>query len=212
MPADEFTIRAIGLGVLLPTGASAAVVGLLVRCWPRLAALGGPVALAAGVWAGVFTLDLAPLTPSGPGWEWLPHLAILALPAGWAVARSRRLLVLPVGVITAVVSVAMIVPKWPPLTRENVAWTLALGEMALVLAVVLVRVVPLLPKTAVVAAMILVMTTISLVLFAAGNARFAQTTGVVTAALGGAALVVTFIRQDVAETIVRGLIPGLVPS
>src|SRR5204863_5196963 len=106
------------------------------------------------------------------------------------------------------VSVAAVVPKWPPLTRESVAWTLALGETALVVAVVLVKVVPLLPKTAVVAAMILVMTVTSFILFAGGNARFAQTTGVVAAALGGAAFVVTFVRQDVAETIVRGLVPG----
>src|SRR5713226_2278532 len=102
MPVDDLAIRAIGLGVLLPAFVSAAVViafAFLGPRWQGAGALGGPLALAAAMWAGYFTLELGPFTPAGTGWEWLPHLAVLALPAGGVVARSRpRVFTLPFGV------------------------------------------------------------------------------------------------------------------
>lgn len=208
----EFEIRAIGLGALLPAAVGTAVVAacaILGRDWRGLVTLGGPLALAAGIWVGFFALALGPFVPPRTGWQGLPHLAVLVVPAGWAVAYSRRRVVLfATGVVSAFIAIAPIVPNWPPLSRESIGWTLALGEWILVVALVLIDVIPPLPKSATVAAMIGMVTTASLVLFVGGNARFAQTAGIVAAALGGAALVVAVIRQDVGETIVRGLVPG----
>src|SRR5258708_31950398 len=125
MPMGEFEIRAIGLGVLLPAAVSSAFLvafTTLGRCRRGLAALSGPVALAMSVWAGFFALSLGQFFPFGKGWVWLPHLAALAIPTGWAAGFShRRLLILPIGVVTAGLAIAMIVPNSAVVSKENVS-------------------------------------------------------------------------------------------
>jgi hypothetical protein len=226
----EFEIRAVAVGLLFPAAVCSALLfafTAFARRWRGMASFAGPIALALSIWAGFFGLKFGSFFPDDSGWVWLPHLAAIAVPAAWIAAYSqRRWLALAVGVVVAVIGMATVIRDWPIYAidpqktpaklssnptlqlRTNLGQTAALAEGVVLVAIILLRVAPLLPKSANVLAMMATIGTVSSILFAGHNAVFAQTAGAATAALGGAALIVAILGSEKGEIAVRGLIPG----
>jgi hypothetical protein len=109
---DGLKFNDVALGFVLP-GAIVLTVLFAAARSPRHAGLLGALAFAEAVFAGYFALELGPLIPSDPGNRWLPHLALLAVPAGWLAGFARPAhFVWPMLMVTAVACAAATVPDW----------------------------------------------------------------------------------------------------
>src|SRR5258708_37430101 len=86
---EQATPESVGLGVVLPAALTAGARAVGTKLPARYRGLIGAVALAGGVCAGYFALGLGPVSKWIAGNHWLPHLTLLAIPAGWAASRSR---------------------------------------------------------------------------------------------------------------------------
>ena len=212
MLLDAFAIRALGLGALLPAAISAVIVilcGFLGRRRAGVAALGGPLALALGVWAGYFSLELGPLYTPRLGWSWLPHLTAFVAPAAWAVARYGQRLLVKWGLLASTfAALATVVPDWSMLQALNLFWVVVLGNAVILLTSIAFRVIPHFPKLGWVAGQGTAIAAGAVVLFLGGNGKLAQAAGVLAAALGGIAFILLAVRRFDGTIIVRGAIPG----
>lgn len=200
------TAETIGYGVMLP---ALWVLGLTLLAdrslgrWREHAGFATAVALALGVLSGYFALGLGPLWVRELGNKWLPHLTVLAIPAGWY--AGRRTDAASVGGVMAITAVASAAPLESYSLVMQLFWAAVLGYASWVSAMSLLY--ARLPSALRAFAMTMTATTASLILFAAGLSRMMQIAGLLVSISMGA--VVAFLMVgDRENRLVRGLVPG----
>jgi hypothetical protein len=212
MPPVDFVLKAIGLGVLLP-GLIAAFFLLAARragrWWAPIEAIGGPLALALGFLAGCLAQDLVPLRPARAGWQWIPYLPLLAVPAGWLCARARWPEATFLAMATTAFAAAFpIIPGFNSMRVTNSFWAFALGEASLLLCLVLQRSAAYFPPVLFAAALAACSIAQSIVIMESGWASMAQISGLIVGIMIGAAAAALPRLGAFHAAAVRGMAPG----
>lgn len=168
------------------------------------------MAFAVGVCAGyVALIRVAKLAPAYPndGWQWLPWLALLAstLVCGAASPRFPRWVVPSIAAFVAILTVAIIVPRWVSLAPQRPVW-MAVGAVAIcgvwILLDTLWRERVTLSATVAVG---LSGTATAAVLALAGSLKFGLLAGLAVSAFGGTVLATRIGRVPTAQ---RGILLG----
>lgn len=172
----------------------------------RAIRLGAGLGLAGGFFAAFAFLDWAPLKPED-SWNWLPYLALLAVGAGF----TEELANVPVSVrwclrgMVAAAAAWLLLPDWPELQANRVAWLAAIGLAVLVLWSLLELVAQRQPGPGLPLLLLALSLAAAALLFLAGNLKLALLPMALAAGLGGLTLVAC-IYSD------KALLPGAVPG
>lgn len=199
----EAEYRLMGLGLLLPAAIAAEAVAADSR--PRWLGWRGALGLAAAVAAAYFALDLGPLRPSEPGTRWLPHLLVLAVPAGVIASRPRPwwLTASALGLTGAAAG--------PLLLADGMAmqalWGVALGYAVLFSGGAMLATNWSAPRLGVVLTANAAVA--GFVVFQAAMTRLSFIAGALFAACAGATAIVCWARR-LAEPALRAMVPGVV--
>jgi hypothetical protein len=203
---EGLTPETVGYGVVLPM----AIVGLATAMAHRLPAERGGLlglvsasALALAVIIGYAALNLGPLVVRHFGNKWLPHLVVLAVPAGWYAGRNGP--ASTTGLIMGMTALAAAFPLEAYSLVMQVFWAVVLGYASWVSAMTLLY--ARLPSSVRALSMVLTAITASMVLFAAGLSRMTHIAGLLGSACSGATVVFLW-RGDSKNRLVRGLAPG----
>ncbi len=203
---DGLTVETVGYGVVMPAFITFGIIAATHR-WLRDSSeahgLASASALALAVFAGYFALKLGPLWVRELGNKWLPHLAWLAVPAGWYAGRRQE--APAVGGAMAVTAVAAAVPLESYSVVMQMFWATVLGYASWVSAMSLMY--ARLPSVLRTFAMTMTGTIASLILFAAGLSRMTQIAALlVSISIGATVALIVF--GDPGNRYVRGLAPG----
>jgi hypothetical protein len=203
---EGLTAETIGYGVLLPaviTGVALALAHQLLPSYRGMMGLVASAALATAILSGYFALNLGPLVVRHFGNKWLPHLTVLAIPAGWY--AGRNLAASSTGLILGVTSFVAAVPLEAYSLVMQIFWATVLGYASWVsgMALMYAR----LPSSVRALSMMVTAGTANLVLLAAGLSRMMHLAAMLAAASFGASSVF-LVLGDRESRLVRGLVPG----
>jgi len=198
----ELSVADVGLGLLLPAALAAEAVAANPRS--RFQPWRGAVGLLVAFAAAYFTLELGPARPERAGSRWLPHLLVLAIPAGIIAARTRPWWFIATALaLTGAAAGPLIVRDWWGMAAF---WSVALGYVVLASAggVLATR----WPAAALAAAVGAMSAVAGYVLMEAALPRMAQIAGILGATAGGACLASLLPGRDPEGRAVRAMIPG----
>lgn len=203
-------------GVLVPVVVSGVVLAVGLR--PRRAGATdggrwiGALAHGGGYAAGYALLFDWPALPPCEDWQWLAHVALIAVAAGLVDAQPGAPAAVRWGVrlLVSGLTAWLLVPIW---VEARVFWMLGLGAAVITLWAVLRRLAAHASAVCVSLALLAALVGAGGVLVLTGNARFGQLAGALAATFG-ARLVVGFFNRPVCEdvgslAVVAVLLPGL---